>query len=185
MTRSRSERDTWQAHESSDVGPQLGSCYREGPSQHSLLNLPNHACLWGNAISFSLVKPAYPRCWMNLLKLLASSDTIGNSLHHQPCIIHSRLQTDTHGQIINTERKVHEAGQPALYAPPSPLLPLTQYSSKYPNGTPSHSPITGKLWRLCRAQGKISWRGCRWCRLMGRQDPPPVMRVVFPHRNTR
>ncbi len=61
-------------HESSSAEPQFGRYYREGPSQHSLLNLPNHACLWGNAISFSLVKPAYSRCWMNLLKLLASSD---------------------------------------------------------------------------------------------------------------
>lgn len=40
--------------------------HKAGPSQLSLINLPNHACLWGNVISFCFVKPAYSRCWMNL-----------------------------------------------------------------------------------------------------------------------
>lgn len=31
--------------------------YNDGPSQFSLLNRPNHDCLWGKVTSFSLMKP--------------------------------------------------------------------------------------------------------------------------------
>lgn len=40
--------------------------HRAGPIQFSLLSLPNQACLCGNEISFSLVKPAYSKCCINL-----------------------------------------------------------------------------------------------------------------------
>jgi hypothetical protein len=37
-------------------------CHNAGPSQTSLRNLPNQACLCGNAISFCLENPANCRC---------------------------------------------------------------------------------------------------------------------------
>lgn len=43
-----------------------GGLYNEGPSQFSLLNRPNHDCLWGKVISFSLMKPPVWRCCINL-----------------------------------------------------------------------------------------------------------------------